>query len=125
MKTKDEDMNKSIELMKKIEALDLTLTPSVHVERGRIYLDQGNVEKSIDNFNKAIEFPGDNFDAFFYRGLAYHRTDRFDEAIKDYERAIQINSKNPRTYANMGVCYRAKKIMIMKTRYRILIKQLN
>jgi len=109
MKTKDEDINKSIELMKKIEALDLTLTPSVHVERGRIYLDQGNVEKSIDNFNKAIAFQGDNFDAFFYRGLAYYRTDKFDEAIKDYERAIQLNPKNPSTYANMGICYRAKK----------------
>jgi tetratricopeptide (TPR) repeat protein len=109
LKTRDEEMNKSIELMKKIEALDLTLTPSVYVERGGIYLDQGNIEKSIDNFNKAIEFSGDNFDAFFFRGLAYHRTYRFDEAIKDYERAKQINSKNIATYANIGVCYRVRK----------------
>lgn len=109
MKTKDEDMNKGIELMKKIEALDLTLTPSVYLERGKIYLDQGNIDKSIENFNKAIELKSDSFDAYFNRGLAYHRTDRFDEAIKDYERAIKINSKIPATYANMGVCYWAKR----------------
>lgn len=49
------------------------------------------------------------FDAFFFRGLAYHRTDRFDDAIKDYEKAKQIKSKNPATYTNIGICYRSKK----------------
>ncbi|OGP32217.1 MAG: hypothetical protein A2X87_03240 [Deltaproteobacteria bacterium GWC2_42_51] len=108
IRTKDEDMKKSVELMKKLETLDLTLTPSVYVERGIIYLEQGNMEKSIENFNKAIELKNNSFEAYFQRGRAYHRMEKFDEAINDYMKAIEIDPKEPASYANIGVCYRAK-----------------
>ena len=108
LKTKDEEMKRGIELMKKLETLDLTLTPSVYVERGTIYLDQGNLEKSIENFNKAIELKNNSFEAYFQRGRAYHRMEKFDEAINDYMKAIEIDPKEPASYANIGVCYRAK-----------------
>lgn len=109
IKTKEEEMGNSIELMKKVETLDLTLTPSVYVERGKIYLDQGNNGKSIENFNKAIELKSDNFDAYFNRGLAYHRTERYDEAINDYMKASKIRPDEIAAYANIGTCYREKK----------------
>lgn len=108
IKTKDEEMNRSIELMKKLETLDLTLTPSVYIERGKIYIDQGNLEKSIENFNKAIELKANNFDAFFHRGRAYHNMGNFNEAIKNYMKAIEINPTEPAVYVNIGICYREK-----------------
>lgn len=108
IKTKDEEMTKSIELMKKLEALDLTLTPSVYIERGKIYLDQGNLEKSIENFNRSLELKPESFDAYFNRGLAYHRMGKFDEAINDYMRAAEIKPRESASYANIGVCYRLK-----------------
>ena len=108
IKTKNEEVNRSIELMKKLETLDLTLTPSIYLERGAIYLDQNNPEKSIKNFDKAIELKPDNFDAYFKRGRAYHRMLKYDEAIKDYMKAAEINPKEAASYLNIGLCYRAK-----------------
>ncbi|MDP3296469.1 MAG: tetratricopeptide repeat protein [Thermodesulfovibrionia bacterium] len=109
IKTKDEEMTKNMELMKKLETLDLTLTPSVYIERGKIYLDQGNLEKSIENFNRSLENKPKSFDAYFFRGIAYHRMSKFDEAINDYMKAIEIKPKNFDSYVNIGVCYRVKR----------------
>lgn len=108
IKTKDEEMKRSIELMRKLETLDLTLTPSVYIERGNIYLGQDNLEKAIDSFNKAIELKTDNFEAYFNRGRAYHKMGKFDEAINDFMKVAEIKPKNHASYANIGVCFRAK-----------------
>jgi len=113
IKTKqDLEIEKSIELMRKLETLDLTLTPSIYVERGTIYLGQKNWDKAIENFTKAIEQKRDSFDAYFQRGLAYQSTKNLDEALNDYEKATKINPRQPATYANIGVCYREKVTMI-------------
>ena len=40
---------------------------------------------------------------FFLRGLAYQRLKRFEEAILDYSRAIEINDNNFRYYMNRGM----------------------
>ena len=37
------------------------------------------------------------------RGLAYQRLKRFEEAILDYSRAIEINDNNFRYYMNRGM----------------------
>lgn len=109
IKTKDEELKQNIELMKKLEALDLTLTPSVYKERGNIYFGQGNIEKAIDNYSNAIRLKSDDIEAYFNRGLAYHRSMKYHEAIQDYERVIQVNTKYQNAYANLGVCYRLLK----------------
>ena len=108
IKTRDEEMNRSIELMKKLETLDLTLTPSIYLERGTIYLDQDNLEKSIENFDKVIKSKPDNYDAYFRRGRAYYRMHKYDEAINDFMKAAEINPKESASYLNIGLCYRAK-----------------
>lgn len=109
IKTKDEELKHNIELMKKLEALDLTLTPTVYKERGNIYFGQGNLEKAIDNYSNAIRLKSDDIEAFFNRGLAHHRLQKYREAIQDYEKVIQSNPKYQNAYANMGVCYRLLK----------------
>jgi tetratricopeptide (TPR) repeat protein len=108
IKTKDDEMNRSIELMKKLETLDLTLTPSVYAERGIIYTDQGNTGKALENFNKAIELKANNFEAYFHRARVYHKMHNFKEAINDYMKAIEINPNEPASSANIGICYREK-----------------
>lgn len=109
IKTKqDLEMEKRKTLMQKLETLDMTLTPSLYVERGIIYFDQKNWDKAIENFNKAIEQKGDYFDAYFNRGRTYHTMTKHDEALNDYEKAIEIDPNQPAAYANIGVCYREK-----------------
>jgi Tfp pilus assembly protein PilF len=105
---KTDEVKRSAELMKKLESLDLTLTPTVYIERGSIYLDQGNFEKAIENFDKALEMKDNQFDAYFDRGLAYIRMRKFDEAINDFMKAAEIQSKNRAVFGNLGACYIGK-----------------
>ena len=44
-----------------------------------------------------------HFKAFFNRGFAHDKLNRFDEAILDYTRAIQIDPNNAYTYYNKGI----------------------
>jgi len=106
IRTKDDELNKSIELMRKLETLDLTLTPSIYLERGKIYLEQENWDKAIENFNSAIKLEPGNHLHYFHRGLTYHRMQKYDEAIKDYNKSLEISPTVPATHANLANCYR-------------------
>jgi tetratricopeptide (TPR) repeat protein len=46
--------------------------------------------------------------AYHYRGAEYLKTDRYDEAILDLDRAIALNSKLPTAYSDRGIAYRKK-----------------
>jgi tetratricopeptide (TPR) repeat protein len=116
---KNDEEKRSAELMKKLENLDLTLTPTVYIERGSIYLDQRNYKKAIENYDKAIEQKENQFDAYFNRGLAYLRMDKYDEAINDFIKSAEIRPKSKETFANLGICY------LLKEEYENAIKYLN
>lgn len=109
IKTSVEDEKKrNLELMKKLETLDLTLTPDIYNERGTIYLDQGYIDKAIENFNKAIELRSDDFNAFFNKGIAYFKKDNFDQSLSNFLRASEIKPNNEVALVNVGVCYMRK-----------------
>jgi len=40
-----------------------------------------------------------------FRGVAHHEKGQWDEAIADYNKAIEINPKYPEAYSNRGVAY--------------------
>ncbi len=106
IKNKDEELNKSIGLMKKLESLDLTLTPTICRERGGIYLKQGNYEKAFENYDAGVKLKENDADLLFGRALALHNSQKFAEAIKDYELVVKLMPKHQASYSNLGTCYR-------------------
>ncbi len=68
--------------------------------RGRIMLDiykmggnlmqENNLHASVKEFTSAIEKEWRYYQAYFYRGVAYQTANAYDEAIKDFEKAIKI-----------------------------------
>ena len=46
--------------------------------------------------------------AYANRGLAYHNKGEYDRAIKDYDKAIALNPKDPDPYYNLGRTYDSK-----------------
>ena len=91
IKKKDDEMTKSVELMKRLETLDLSLTPTVYHERGVIYLNQKNYFKAIENFNKTLEFEPKNINALIDRGRAHLGNEKFDEAVHDFTNVISTS----------------------------------
>ncbi len=45
----------------------------------------------------------------YNRGLSYRRKDRLDDALADYNKSIEYNSKYPDAYNNRGVVYELKR----------------
>ncbi|MDH3576102.1 MAG: tetratricopeptide repeat protein, partial [Desulfobacteraceae bacterium] len=76
-----------------------------YFKRGNSYLNEGQYDKAISEYSKAIEInPKDN-KAYTKRGLAYGRRGQFDQAISDFNKAIEINPKDNKAYNNRGFAY--------------------
>jgi tetratricopeptide (TPR) repeat protein len=70
--------------------------PTGYIKRGRLLDDDGNYEKAMDNFNKAIQLDPDNAEAHAARGLLFssYFFDDSDRARGDFDTAMNILSRN-------------------------------
>lgn len=86
---------------------DFTPTPdsSVFFQRGLEYLDQGEYERAIEEFNRAAQLDPNSADIYANRGLAHHWLDAPGEANADYSRAIELDPDYYLTYYNRGVSF--------------------
>ena len=70
-----------------------------YVDKGRTYLDHGEFQKAIAEFDKAIEIDpnGTTHDrsgiAYYLRGMCYARLDDLNAAARDFRRAWLIDQK--------------------------------
>ena len=67
--------------------------------------NQGDYEKAIEDYTRAIELQPDYFFAYYNRGLAYFKLRNNQSAIADYTKAIGIKSNNANAYFNRGLAY--------------------
>jgi len=78
---------------------------STHVRCGNSYATQGEFEKAIDEFTKAIALNPKLAVPYYNRGNAYlHRKDP-GKAITDYSQAIEIEPRDPQYYNNRGAAH--------------------
>ena len=75
-----------------------------YVMRGDWYIDTGNPEKAISEYNRAIEIDPQYADAYMARGGAYRVKGEFDKALADYDKAITINPNNADDYLARAFC---------------------
>ena len=61
---------------------------------------------SLDNFNKVISMDPEYVAAYNGIGLVQDKRNNFDEAIKFFNKAIELDSKNPIYWHNRGCSYR-------------------
>ncbi len=73
---------------------------------GKTYLEQGNKEKAEEIFIKLSEidalFDKDNKHIFNEMGIDLRKMELFDDAIKNYEKAISIDPEDHALFYNMG-----------------------
>ncbi|ELV06305.1 tetratricopeptide repeat protein, partial [Brachyspira hampsonii] len=62
----------------------------------------------IENYTKVIELSNNNytlFEAYFNRGANYNFIEKYNKAIEDFNKAIEINPNYCVTYYNRGISY--------------------
>lgn len=76
---------------------------------GLAYKERGNAAAAVPAFEQARSYK-DFKEADFYisSGLAYGLTGKFDLAIRDFTRAIEIDPSNPEAYNNKGLYFSEK-----------------
>lgn len=87
--------------------------------RGTTYLNAGDYEKAVKNFNKSIEKNDKFIDAYFNRALSYTYLKKYDEAINDYSIVIQLDPNNEVSFFNRS------RIFNLKKEYQKAISDLN
>jgi Flp pilus assembly protein TadD len=61
--------------------------------------------RKIDIATRILEQEPKNVEAFNNRGVAYFSLNEFQQAITDYDQAIEINPKNAKAFYNRGIAY--------------------
>lgn len=97
------DFDKSIEYFKKAIEINSEDTYAYN-ELGEMYDEKNEYEKALFYYGKQIEIREDSY-YLVNRGLLYKRLNRYEEALRDYQRASEIDPENPYPYNNMGVIY--------------------
>jgi tetratricopeptide (TPR) repeat protein len=78
------------------------LDPTAHRDRGRIYLDLGEYQQTIHEFNEALELDSHDAQAYEERGWAYFFLKEYQQAIDDFERVLELDSNNIQGHNGRG-----------------------
>lgn len=70
---------------------------------------EGEIERAIHYYKRAVALKKDYYEAWFNLGEAYHSIEDINGAIRSYSKAIAVNSKGYRAYVNLGAIYLDKK----------------
>jgi tetratricopeptide (TPR) repeat protein len=83
-----------------------TVTAGAYTNRGNALRDSGEMDRAVQDFNKAIGLDSKLADAFAGRAAVFVLKGQFEFALLDYNQAIKLNPKNVVTYYfNRGTTY--------------------
>ena len=76
-----------------------------YFDRGTTYVNKGDYDRAIADFNKAIDLEPDYADVFYNRGVAYIKKDEVQRVIEDFNKAIVLNPDFAETYCTRGLVW--------------------
>jgi hypothetical protein len=77
-------------------------TPSDYVTQGDASVRDGQIDKAISEYSKAIQINPEHYYAYTHRGDAYIKKEQYDKAISDYTKAIELDPQNAWAYNNLA-----------------------
>ena len=91
----------------------MSLTGCENPAKSRLYTEDGsklllrysNYEEAEETLTKAIKYDKHNFEAYYYRGCAKVNAKKYNEAIADFEKAVELKPDYADAYFNLGRTY--------------------
>ena len=80
-----------------------TVNPQQQLREAKILFASGQLDKSIESFNRAEEQGSDIIDTGLSRGAALMALHRFEEAERDFSNVLEADGDNERAYYFRGV----------------------
>jgi len=86
-------------------AIDANATANVYTLRGEAYMQTGDYQNALNDFNSALEIDGMNSVAFYDRALLNMRLENYDAALTDVNNALAAQSMRPMDTLTMRDLY--------------------
>jgi len=81
-------------------------SPEIYLISGEFYLEVGDIEGALKDFEKAIKINPNESQAYYDRGLLYARTGSdINKALNDFSKAIELDANYAEAYANRANMY--------------------
>jgi tetratricopeptide (TPR) repeat protein len=91
------------------ESLKIMPNASVYAGLGNIFVKMNNISEGTDNYTKAIEMESGCDDYYFLRGKAFALQGKYDEAINDFDKALELKPDNVLYKQNRDFAFSLKK----------------
>ena len=103
LKKKDKGI-KALEKIISSEYLSDEIKNEASKSLGNYFAQEGNYEKSLFYFKKAIEFK-DEYDVHYRLATLYKFNGKYDKAMSHFEKAYKLNAKSDNTIKNLAELY--------------------
>ncbi len=66
-----------------------------HLKRGQDLMEEGNISIALEEFNRCVIIDSRNPGGYMARGEAHFRQGRHEDALKDYNKALELSPQGP------------------------------
>jgi lipoprotein NlpI len=73
--------------------------------RGVAYIDMGQLDKAMEDFNKSIAINPSFYKSYNNRGAVYSEMGQLDKAMEDFNASLALNPRCDEAYNNRGMVY--------------------
>jgi len=87
------------------ELARLRQTTEFHYKRAQVLYKIKNFAEGVKEYDTVIQMEPTLADAFKYRGDGYMQMGRYDAAIPDYEKAINLDRSDTASYVQLALCW--------------------
>ncbi|HWP59946.1 MAG TPA: tetratricopeptide repeat protein [Candidatus Acidoferrales bacterium] len=88
---------------------DTGLKPVAYLNLGVIHYLEGNIDKAIQHYQKAIELRPQYAEAYFNLGSAHYKRKELKKAEEAYLKAIELQPEYGRAHYSLGILYLEQK----------------
>ncbi|MFQ6031455.1 MAG: tetratricopeptide repeat protein [Candidatus Zixiibacteriota bacterium] len=76
-----------------------------HFKKGFEYQNQGNLDKALAEYQKALQLNPNYTRVYTNLGAVYLRKQNYDQAILQFKKAIELNYFDKKAHYNLGLAY--------------------
>ena len=79
-----------------------------HFKKGFVYQDQGNLDKALEEYQKALKLNPNYVKVYTNVGTIYLERKDYDQAIQQFKKVIELNYWDSKAHYNLGFAYLKK-----------------
>jgi Flp pilus assembly protein TadD len=76
-----------------------------HFKKGFDYQNQGDLDKALEEYNKALELNPNYIQVYTNLGTVYLGKGNYDRAIQNFKKSLELNYLDKKAHYNIGVAY--------------------